>query len=131
MVAPVVEEVLYRGSFVGIGLSRGDSSLIVGTSSLLVFAVVHVVTAGVAGIVNALSPGPLLTWLRFRFDNLIGAWLFDALNNLLELVRSLSLGPSLYALWPGLPDSSRYVVSSCTVWRRPQCPGRRAVLLTG
>jgi hypothetical protein len=98
VVAPVVEEVLYRGLFVGIGLSRGYSSLIVGTSSLLVFAVVHVFTAGVAGIVNAFLLGTLLTWLRLRFDNLIGAWLFHALNNLLELFVGLSLVPSLYAL---------------------------------
>jgi membrane protease YdiL (CAAX protease family) len=98
VVAPVVEEVLYRGLFVGIGLSRGYSPLIVGTSSLLVFAVVHVFTAGVAGIVNAFLLGTLLTWLRLRFDNLVGAWLFHALNNLLELVVALSLVPSLYAL---------------------------------
>jgi hypothetical protein len=42
--------------------------------------------------------GTLLTWLRLRFDNLVGAWLFHALNNLLELFVALSLVPSLYAL---------------------------------
>ncbi|WP_412733773.1 type II CAAX prenyl endopeptidase Rce1 family protein [Halobacterium salinarum] len=49
--APVVEEVLYRGLLAGIVLSRGYSPLLVGTGSLLVFAVVHVLTTGIAGIV--------------------------------------------------------------------------------
>lgn len=98
VVAPVAEEMLYRGLLVGIGLERGWSPLAVGAASLSVFAVIHVFTAGVAGVLNAFLLGSLLTWLRLRFDNLVGAWLFHALNNLLELLVGLSLLPSLYAL---------------------------------
>jgi membrane protease YdiL (CAAX protease family) len=98
LVAPVAEEVLYRGLFVGIGLERGYSSLAVGAVSLFAFAVVHVITGGVAGVLNALLLGSLLTWLRFRFDNLAGAWLVHTLNNLLEFLVALSVLPSLYAL---------------------------------
>lgn len=98
VVAPIAEEILYRGVFVGIGLSRGHSPLAVGTGSLLVFATIHLFTAGVAGVVNALLLGALLTWLRLRFDNLVGAWVFHALNNLLELLAALALVPSLYAV---------------------------------
>jgi hypothetical protein len=44
------------GVLVGIGLNRGYSPLVAGTGSVLVFAVVRVFTAGVAGVVN----GPCL-----------------------------------------------------------------------
>ncbi|MFA1610550.1 CPBP family intramembrane glutamic endopeptidase [Halobellus rubicundus] len=98
VVAPVAEELLYRGLLVGVGIERGYRPLVVGAASLTVFAVVHVFTAGIAGVLNAALLGSLLTWLRLRFDNLVGAWLFHALNNLLELLVGLSLLPSLYAL---------------------------------
>lgn len=98
VVAPVAEEVLYRGLLVGIGIERGYSPLVVGAGSLLAFASMHVFTAGFAGVVNAFLLGALLTWLRLRFDNLVGAWLFHAANNLLELLVALSVVPSLYAL---------------------------------
>lgn len=98
VVAPVVEEVLYRGLLVGVGLERGYSPAVVAVVSLVVFAVIHVFTAGVAGVVNAFLLGALLTWLRFRFDSLVGAWLFHAANNLLELLVAVSVVPSLYAL---------------------------------
>jgi membrane protease YdiL (CAAX protease family) len=98
VVAPVAEEILYRGLLVGLGLERGHGPLAVGVVSLIVFAVGHVFTGGVAGVLNALLLGSLLTWLRLRFDNLVGAWLLHALNNLLELLVGLALVPSLYAL---------------------------------
>lgn len=98
VVAPFVEEMLYRGLLVCIGLNRGYSPLIVGTGSMLVFAVDHVFTAGVAGVVNAFLLGTLLTCFRLRFDNLVGAWLFHALIKLLELFVALSLVPLFYTL---------------------------------
>jgi hypothetical protein len=98
LVAPVAEELLFRGLFVGVVLQRGGGPLAAAASSLLVFAAIHVFTAGVAGVANALLLGALLTWLRFRFDNLAGAWLLHALNNLLEFLVALSVLPSLYAL---------------------------------
>lgn len=98
VVAPVAEEVLFRGLFVGVVLDRGYGPLAAGVSSLAVFALLHAFTAGVAGVLNALLLGALLTWLRLRFDNLAGAWLMHALNNALEFLVALSLAPSLYAL---------------------------------
>jgi hypothetical protein len=48
--------------------------LLVRSGSPLVFAVMHVFTAGIAGVLNAFLLGTLLTWLWFRFDNLVGDW---------------------------------------------------------
>jgi membrane protease YdiL (CAAX protease family) len=98
IVAPVAEELLFRGLFLGIVLNRGYGPALAGVSSLVVFAGIHVFTAGFAGIVNALLLGALLTWLRLRYNNLAGAWLMHLLNNLLEFLTSLSVLPSLYVL---------------------------------
>jgi len=98
IVAPVAEELLFRGLFLGFVLDREYGPAIAGGSSLVVFAGIHVFTAGLAGVVNALLLGALLTWLRLRFDNLAGAWLMHLLNNLLEFLIAVSLAPSLYAL---------------------------------
>jgi hypothetical protein len=98
LVAPIAEEVLFRGLFVGIVLERGHGPAIAGASSLAVFAALHVFVAGQAGVLNAFLLGALVTWLRLRFDNLVGAWLMHLLNNLLELLVALALVPSLYRL---------------------------------
>ncbi|MFC6874323.1 CPBP family intramembrane glutamic endopeptidase [Halobellus marinus] len=98
IVAPFAEELLFRGLLVGILLERGVDTAVVAAGSLLVFAAIHVFTAGVGGVVNAVLLGALLTWLRFRFDNLAGAWLMHAFNNAAELLVALSMVPSLYAL---------------------------------
>ncbi|MFC4448307.1 CPBP family intramembrane glutamic endopeptidase [Halorussus aquaticus] len=98
VVAPVAEEILFRGLFLGVVLDRGYGPYAAAASSLAVFAALHAFTAGAAGVVNALLLGALLTWLRFRFDNLAGAWLLHALNNLLEFLVAISVFPSLYAL---------------------------------
>lgn len=98
LVAPVAEELLFRGLFLGFVLNRECGSVIAGGSSLLAFAGIHVFTSGLAGVVNALLLGALLTWLRLRFDNLVGAWVMHLLNNLLEFLVAISLVPSLYTL---------------------------------
>jgi membrane protease YdiL (CAAX protease family) len=98
VVAPVAEEILYRGLLFGTLLERGQGPLLAGLGSLVVFAAIHVFTAGVGGVINAVLLGALLTWLRLRFDSLVGAWLLHVLNNLLEFLIALSILPSLYAL---------------------------------
>ncbi|WP_255150069.1 CPBP family glutamic-type intramembrane protease [Halorarius halobius] len=98
VVAPIAEEILFRGLLFGLLLDRGYGPLVAGTGSLVVFAAIHVFTAGVGSVVNALLLGALLTWLRLQFDNLVGAWLMHMLNNLLEFLIAASLLPSLYAL---------------------------------
>lgn len=98
VVAPVTEEVLYRGLLFGLLVERGVAVVLAATISVIVFAAMHVFTAGVAGVVNALLLGALLTWLRVWFDSLVGAWLLHGLNNLLEFLVALSVLPSLYGL---------------------------------
>jgi membrane protease YdiL (CAAX protease family) len=97
-VAPIAEEILYRGVFLGIGLERGYGPVVAGVGSLFVFAGIHVFTAGLGGVVNAFLLGVLLTALRLWFDNLLGAWLMHTLSNLLEFLVAISVIPSLYAL---------------------------------
>ncbi len=94
--APVAEELLFRGLLLGILLERGHTQATAGVISLLVFGLIHVFTAGVAGVINALLLGLLLTWLRLRYDSLTGAWLMHFLNNLIEFVVVVGLLPSLY-----------------------------------
>lgn len=98
VVAPIAEEILHRGVFLGIVLERGYGPVIAGVGSLVVFAGIHVFTAGLGGVVNAFLLGVLLTTLRLWFDNLVGAWLMHMLNNLLEFLIAVSVLPSLYAL---------------------------------
>jgi membrane protease YdiL (CAAX protease family) len=97
-VAPIAEEILYRGVFLGIVLERGYGPVVSGVGSLVVFAGIHVFTAGLGGVVNTFLLGVLLTALRLWFDNLLGAWLMHTLNNLLEFLVAISVIPSLYAL---------------------------------
>jgi membrane protease YdiL (CAAX protease family) len=63
-VAPIAEEILYRGVFLGIVLERGYGPVVAGVGSLVVFAGIHVFTAGMGGVVNAFLLGILLTALR-------------------------------------------------------------------
>jgi membrane protease YdiL (CAAX protease family) len=98
VVAPIAEEILYRGVFLGIVLERGYGPVIAGVGSLVVFAGIHVFTAGLGGVVNAFLLGVLLTTLRLWFDNLVGAWLMHMLNNLLEFLIAVSALRSLYAV---------------------------------
>jgi membrane protease YdiL (CAAX protease family) len=97
VVAPVVEEILFRGLLVGYLLDRGYGPAVTGGLSVAVFSGIHVFVGGVAGVLNALLLGALLTWLRLRFDNLVGAWLMHLVNNALEFGVAIALLPSLYA----------------------------------
>ncbi|MFB6251163.1 MAG: type II CAAX prenyl endopeptidase Rce1 family protein [Halobellus sp.] len=78
--------------------AAGPGATAVGVASLFVFAVGYIFTGGDAGVLNAPLLGSVLTWLQLRFDNLVGAWLFHALYNLLGLLVGPALVPSLYAL---------------------------------
>lgn len=107
--APLAEEILYRGVFLGIVLERVYRLVVAGVGSLLVFAGIHVFTAGLGGAVNAFLLGVLLTALRLWFNNFLVARLMHTLNNLLEFLVATSVIPSLYALWDRL--STVYVCS--------------------
>jgi hypothetical protein len=92
VVAPFVEEVLFRGLLVGSLLGRGLSPLVAGLLSVLVFAGVHVVALGVAGVFAIAAWAVFPTLLRLRFNNLTGAWLLHAVNNVYSYVVLVALG---------------------------------------
>ncbi|SDY23079.1 hypothetical protein SAMN04487946_10914 [Halobellus clavatus] len=97
-VAPIAEEILYRGVFLGIVLERGYAPVVPSVGSLVVFAGIHLFKAGLGGVVNAFLLGVLVTALRLWFDNLLGVWSMHTLNNVLEFLVAISVIPSLYAL---------------------------------
>ncbi|MEY7852123.1 lysostaphin resistance A-like protein [Natrarchaeobius sp. A-rgal3] len=93
IVAPLAEEMLFRGILFGYLLSRwGRISAAVG-GSVLLFGIVH---PGAAGVLFAVLSGLLLALLRIRYDNLVGAWLMHALVNVSAFVMAIGLLPATY-----------------------------------
>lgn len=92
--APVVEEILFRGLLFGYLLGRGHGLWTAGLLSVLAFGVYHLFIAGVTSVVVGVSLGALLTALRIRYDNLVGAWLMHALVNLWAFLVALSVTPA-------------------------------------
>jgi membrane protease YdiL (CAAX protease family) len=86
IVAPLAEEVLFRGLLLGHLLDRGYSPVVAGLAVVVAFAVIHLPNFGVGGAVFILLWGPLPTALRLWFDNLTGAWLLHTANNLFAYV---------------------------------------------
>ena len=86
VVAPLAEEVLFRGLLLGHLLDRGYSPVVAGLAVVVAFAVIHLPNFGVGGAIFILLWGPLPTALRLWFDNLTGAWLMHAANNLFAYV---------------------------------------------
>lgn len=79
--APLVEEVLFRGLFLGRLLEWGWGPWAAGAASVLAFAAIHLPNFGLGGVVFIALWAPLPTALRLWFDNLAGAWLMHAANN--------------------------------------------------
>ena len=86
IVAPLAEEVLFRGLLLGHLLDRGYSPVVAGLAVVVAFAVIHLPNFGVGGAVFILLWGTLPTALRLWFDNLTGAWLMHTANNLFAYV---------------------------------------------
>lgn len=86
LVAPLVEELLFRGAIVGALLGRGWPLTAAGAGSIVVFAGYHVFALGVAGVVAIAAWSVFPTMLRLRFDNLTGAWLVHLCNNVFAYV---------------------------------------------
>lgn len=81
LVAPVAEEVLFRGLLLGYLLDRGWGPVTAGAAVVVTFAVIHLPNFGAGGALFVILWGALPTALRLSFDDLVGAWLLHLLNN--------------------------------------------------
>ncbi len=92
IIAPITEEVLYRGLVLGALLSRGVGTVAAVALMTVLFAGIHLPNFGVAGTLFISAWGILPAILRVRFDNLSGAVLMHALNNAFAYVVVVGLG---------------------------------------
>jgi membrane protease YdiL (CAAX protease family) len=92
LVAPLVEELLFRGLLLGSLLDRGLSPLAAGAASVLLFAAIHLISLGPAGVLAIAGWAVFPTLLRLKFDNLAGAWLLHLVNNVWAYVIVVALG---------------------------------------
>lgn len=92
IIAPITEEILYRGLILGLLLTRGVSIITAIVSMTLVFALIHLPNFGVAGTLFISVWGVLPVILRLRFDNLSGAITMHGLNNGFAYVVVVGLG---------------------------------------
>lgn len=92
IIAPITEEILYRGLVLGILLSRGLSIVSAVVMMTVIFALIHLPNFGVAGTLLISVWGVLPAILRLRFDNLSGAITMHGLNNVYTYLVVVSLG---------------------------------------
>lgn len=92
IVVPFVEEVLYRGLLLGSLMGRGVSPATAGGLTILLFAAVHVISLGVAGVIAIACWAIFPTFLRLKFNNVTGAWLLHLLNNIYAYLIVVALG---------------------------------------
>ncbi|RQH02045.1 CPBP family intramembrane glutamic endopeptidase [Natrarchaeobius oligotrophus] len=86
LLAPVVEEALYRGLLLGTLLGRGWSPVAAGLATIALFAALHYPHLGVAGVLAIAGWSIFPTILRLRFDSIVGPWLLHLLNNVYAYV---------------------------------------------
>lgn len=91
VLAPLVEEALFRGYLLGALLARGLHPVAAGAVVVVLFGAMHVVSLGPTGVVYTTVWGILPTALRLYFDDLTSAWLLHALNNLYAYVLVVAL----------------------------------------
>lgn len=97
LVAPLLEEVLFRGLVFGSLLARvGPWSAVAGSS--LLFGLVHLPIGGGSSLVSAGLAGLVLAGLRLRYDNLAGPVITHALSNAWGVAAALSLVPDVAPL---------------------------------
>lgn len=92
LVAPLVEELLFRGLLLGSLLDRGLSPISAGAVSVLLFAAIHLISLGPAGVLAIACWAVFPTLLRLKFDNLAGAWLLHLANNVWAYLIVVALG---------------------------------------
>ena len=86
IVAPLVEELIYRGILIQALEERGWWVLAIGAGSVGVFAVTHVFSLGLTGVFAIAGMAVFPTVLRLRFENITGAWLHHFLNNIVAYI---------------------------------------------
>lgn len=92
IVAPIAEEILFRGVLLGSLLGRGVAPLLAGGVAIVAFGVMHVALLGVAGVIAIACWAVFPTLLRLRFNNLTGAWLLHFINNVWSYLGVVALG---------------------------------------
>jgi len=85
LLAPLLEELLFRGLLIGSLTDRRWSPPVAGLAALVAFAAPHV-WLGVAGMLGIAAWTVFPTILRLKFDNLAGAYGLHLLNNVYSYV---------------------------------------------
>lgn len=94
IVAPVVEEYLFRGVALDVLRSRYGVVVAVGGSSVL-FGGIHLLIGGLSGLVSAALSGLVYAGMRVKFENLTGAISAHALNNLYWVLVMVGVIPNV------------------------------------
>lgn len=92
VLAPITEEILYRGLVLETLIERGLGPVSATTLMTALFALIHLPNFGVAGTIFISVWGILPAALRLRYDNLTGAVLMHMLNNLFAYVIVVAAG---------------------------------------
>lgn len=92
LVAPVVEELLYRGLLLDSLLARGLSPAVAGGITVVLFGSMHIISLGVAGVLATTCWAVFPTLIRLKFNNLTGAWLLHFVNNIYSYILLVALG---------------------------------------
>lgn len=92
IIAPITEEILYRGLIFGTLLARGFGIVSAVALMTALFAAIHLPTFGVAGTLFISVWGILSAVLRLRFDDLSGATFMHLLNNTYTYLVVVGLG---------------------------------------
>lgn len=92
IIAPITEEILYRGLILGFLLARGISVVSAVVIMTVLFALIHLPIFGVAGTLFISVWAFLPAILRLRFDNLSGAISMHGVNNVFAYLVVVGLG---------------------------------------
>ncbi len=94
VIAPIVEEVLFRGVALEALRRQFDVLVAIGGSAAL-FGAIHLLSGGLPGVLAALFGGIGYAWMRIQFENLAGASLAHFLNNVFWVAVTLGVLPDV------------------------------------
>lgn len=96
LVAPIAEEIRFRGLLFGHLLARTGRLLLAGFVSVVLFGLMHAAIAGLSSVVLTSILGGVLLWLRVRYQNLAGAWLAHLVVNAWAFALALGVFAPLW-----------------------------------